>query len=225
MESEIIDFESNIEQYWQATVVPDRNAGSASLTHTRIVTTTMLKQAKKDGAIVTDDWHVRQEPIDGVHVTEVRHVPRDHGVITEIYRPKWDPSDLPIVQCYQSRLFPAAIGAWSCHAKQIDRLFVNDGLLKIVLYDGREDCPTYERINVFHAGDARPAFLLIPPGVWHGVQNIGPTDALMLNFPSIAYDYDDPDHYRLPYDSPHIPYSWDAGHSSRLRSDGKQSSE
>lgn len=185
----------------------------------------MLKQAKKDGSIVTDDWHVRQGPIDGVHVTEVRHVPRDHGVITEIYRPKWDPSGLPVVQCYQSRLFPAAIGAWSCHANQIDRLFVNDGLLKIVLYDGREDSTTYERVNVFHAGNVRPVFMLIPPGVWHGVQNIGPTDALMLNFPSIAYDYDDPDHYRLPYDSPHIPYAWNAGQSSRLRSDAKQTSE
>jgi dTDP-4-dehydrorhamnose 3,5-epimerase len=103
----------------------------------------------------------------------------------------------------------------------VDRLFVNDGVLKIVLYDGRDDSPTYERINVFHVGDARPTFLLIPPGVWHGVQNIGPKDALMLNFPSNAYNYEDPDHYRLPFDSPHIPYSWGDSSSSRLRADAK----
>ena len=181
----------------------------------------MLKQAKKDSSIVTADWHIRQELIDGIHVQEILHVPRDHGVITEIYRPSWDPSGLPIVQCYQSRLFPAAIGAWSCHAKQVDRLFVNSGLLKVVLYDGREDSRSYQRVNVFHVGDVRPTFMLIPPGVWHGIQNLGSTDALMLNFPSVAYDYDDPDHYRLPYDSPLIPYSWTVGRATRLRADGK----
>ena len=182
----------------------------------------MFEQATKDGAILTGAWHVRQQLIAGVHVAEVLHVPRDHGVITEIYRPAWDPSGLPVVHCYQSRLFPSAIGAWSCHAKQIDRLFVNSGLLKVVLYDGREDSPTYKRLNIFHVGDVRPTFMCLPPGVWHGIQNLGSTDALMLNFPSIAYDYDDPDHYRLAYDSPLIPFSWTAEQAARLRADGKQ---
>ena len=181
----------------------------------------MKKSANKDGQIVTGDWHIMQELIDGVSVKEVLHVPRDHGVITEIYRPEWDPSKLPVVQCYQSRLFPGAIGAWSCHSRQVDRLFVNQGLLKVVLYDDRENSPTYKCINVFHIGDARPTFMVLPPGVWHGVQNLGQTDVLMLNFPSVAYKYDDPDHYRLPYDSDEIPYSW-TGVNVRLRADAKK---
>jgi hypothetical protein len=37
--------------------------------------------------------------------------------------------------------------------------------------------------------------------------------------PSRAYDYDDPDHYRPPYDSPEIPYTWNAGGTTRLRGD------
>lgn len=35
--------------------------------------------------------------------------------------------------------------------------------------------------------------------------NIGATDALVINCPTNAYSYEDPDHYRLPYDSPEIP--------------------
>lgn len=177
----------------------------------------MIKGAIKDGPQVTSEWAKLQERIDGVSIHEVLHVPRDHGVITEMYRPGWDPSGLPVVHIYQSRLFPAAIGAWSCHAKTIDRLFVSQGHLKIVLYDGREESPTHGRIMELHAGDARPAFLVLPIGIWHGVQNLGSTDALLLNFPSRAYDYDDPDHYRLPYDSPEIPYSWAANGAARLR--------
>ena len=97
----------------------------------------MLDRAEKDDKLITSQWQILQERIDGVEVKEVLHVPRDHGVITEMYRAEWDTTGLPVLQAYQSRLYPGAIGAWSCHAKSIDRLFVNSGHLKVVLYDGR----------------------------------------------------------------------------------------
>ncbi len=168
----------------------------------------MLSGARKDESQVTPEWQRIRKGIDGVVVREVLHVPRDHGVITELYRPEWDPSGLPVVHAYQSRLFSGALGAWSCHKKSIDRLFVNLGHVKVVLYDDRNDSKTFGEVMELHVGDARPAFLVIPIGVWHGVQNLGSSDAMMLNFPTCAYDYADPDHYRLPWDSPEIPYTW-----------------
>jgi dTDP-4-dehydrorhamnose 3,5-epimerase len=57
-----------------------------------------------------------------------------------------------------------------------------------------------------HAGDSRPALVVVPPGVWHGLQNLGTIDALVLNCPTEAYNYADPDHYRLPHDADQIPY-------------------
>jgi len=181
----------------------------------------MIEGARKDGPLVTSDWQLLGDRLDGVHIREVLHVPRDHGIITEMYRPEWDPTGLPIVHAYQSRLFPGAIGAWSCHARNIDRLFVNQGHLKLVLYDGREDSPTSGQLTELHIGDARPAFVVVPVGVWHGLQNLGATDALMINFPSFAYDYADPDHWRLPWNSDQIPYSWGNAAGARLRSDGR----
>lgn len=171
----------------------------------------MLVGAKKDTQLVTRDWQLLGNGIDGVVSREVRHVVRDHGVITENYRTEWDPTGLPLVQVYQSRLFPGALGAWSCHAKAIDRLFVNQGHVKIVLFDGREDSPTANQLMEIYVGDARPTFLVVPPGVWHGLRNLGPADALMLNFPTAAYNYEDPDHYRLPWNTDQIPYDWRAG--------------
>src|SRR5437764_15015957 len=125
----------------------------------------MLSSAIKDKQQVTPDWQKLQPPIGGVFVREVKHVPRDHGVITEMFRPEWDPTGLPIVHIYQSRLFPGAIGAWSCHATTIDRLFVNQGHLKIVLYDGRKESKSFGRVVELHTGDARPAFVGLPAGV------------------------------------------------------------
>ncbi|MEO7815164.1 MAG: dTDP-4-dehydrorhamnose 3,5-epimerase family protein [Sphingomicrobium sp.] len=182
----------------------------------------MIEGAQKDGQIVTEEWQFLQSPIDGVVVREVKHVPRDHGVITEMYRSEWDPTGLPVTHSYQSRLFPGAIGAWSCHAHSIDRLFVNQGHVKLVLYDGRETSPTFGQLNEVHCGDARPMFVVLPCGVWHGLQNLGTNDALMINFPTSAYDYRDPDHYRLPWDSDKIPYHWSSGNAQpRLRADAK----
>jgi dTDP-4-dehydrorhamnose 3,5-epimerase len=181
----------------------------------------MISGAKKDRQLVTKDWQKIEEQIDGVVVREVLHVPRDHGVITEMFRPEWDPTGLPIVHIYQSRLFPAAIGAWSCHESTIDRLFVNQGHLKIVLYDGREESKSFGRVIELHAGDARPCFVVLPAGIWHGLQNLGPTDALIVNCPTKAYNYEDPDHYRLPFDSPEIPYTWTMSAGARLRADAR----
>ena len=182
----------------------------------------MLPGAKKDSQLITSDWHKLQELIEGVSLHEVLHVPRDHGVITELFRPEWDPTGLPVVQIYQSRLFPGALGAWSCHAQNTDRLFVNYGNVKTVLYDARSDSKTAGLVNEFHIGDTRPSLLVIPPGVWHGLQNLGSSEALVLNFPTKSYNYENPDHYRLPYDTSEIPYSWPSnGGAIRHRSDGK----
>ena len=177
----------------------------------------MLPGAKKDAQQVTSEWQKLGGQIDGVVAREVLHVLRDHGVITENYRSEWDPTGAPVVHVYQSRLFPGAIGAWSCHTKSIDRLFVNQGHVKLVLYDGREESPTHGRIMELHVGDARPTFVVIPVGVWHGLQNLSANDALMLNFPTRAYDYEDPDHWRLPWNSSEIPYRWNAESAARLR--------
>ena len=181
----------------------------------------MLSGAKKDPQLITSDWRKLQELIEGVSVREVLHVPRDHGVITEVFRPEWDPTGLPVVHIYQSRLYPGALGAWSCHARNTDRLFVNQGNIKVVLYDAREGSQTSGTLNELHAGDARPCLIVLPPGVWHGLQNLGSQDALVLNMPTQPYNYEDPDHYRLPYDTPEIPYSWKGGGVVRHRSDGK----
>jgi dTDP-4-dehydrorhamnose 3,5-epimerase len=177
-------------------------------------------RGRKDSQQVNRDWERVGNTIDGVSIREVRHVPRDHGVITEIFRPEWDPTGLPVVQIYQSRLFPGALGAWSCHRRTTDRLFVNQGQLKVVLYDDREASPTKGSVMQLIAGDARPCLVVLPPGIWHGLHNVGHSDALVINCPTAAYDYEDPDHYRLPFDSDEIPYRWNIAAGTRFRNDG-----
>jgi dTDP-4-dehydrorhamnose 3,5-epimerase len=94
---------------------------------------------------------------------------------------------------------------------------VSQGLVKIVLYDAREHSKSKGRLMELHAGDARPCLIVVPPGIWHGMQSLGDIDALVLNCPTEAYNYSNPDHYRLPFDSPEIPYVWKLSDSTKLR--------
>jgi len=48
----------------------------------------------------------------------------------------------------------------------------------------------------------------IPAGVWHADQNVGTTDLVVVNFPTIQYNHQAPDKYRLPLDTDKIPYSF-----------------
>ena len=57
-------------------------------------------------------------------------------------------------------------------------------------------------------GVERPCLVVIPCGVWHGVKNISAQPAMMLNAVDAAYDYEQPDHWRLPQSNPHIPFDF-----------------
>jgi dTDP-4-dehydrorhamnose 3,5-epimerase len=165
---------------------------------------------QKDAASITSDWNARQDPIAGVRAREVKNVIKGNGdVLCEIFRRDWLLDEGVIDQVFQSVINPGNISAWHVHQHTTDRLFVSQGLLRIVLYDAREDSPTCERINEYRYGAGRPALLIIPPGVWHGVQNISDTPALLVNLVDRAYCYEDPDHWRLPLDTEKIPYRFE----------------
>jgi dTDP-4-dehydrorhamnose 3,5-epimerase len=174
-------------------------------------------EAKKDVQLSTRDGGPLQAPIVGATVHPGLSVPYERGVLTEMLRPEWDASGQPIHHIHQVRMFGGVVSAWHMHRETTDRLFVNLGYMKVVLYDDRERSRTRGQLNELFAGDARPCLIVIPAGVWHGVQNLGTTDGLYLNFASHPYDYENPDHYRLPHDTPEIPYRWEAADPTTLR--------
>jgi len=168
----------------------------------------VLPGAARDAQSITADWSPLQPLIDGVVVREVRNVMKDNGYLTEVWRADWRLDSLDLAQVFQVVLAPGAISAWHAHRQATDRLFANHGQMKIVLFDARADSPTRNLINVFRCGSPRPQLIVVPPGVWHGVQNIGADPASLLNMPDRAYAYATPDHWRLPPDTERIPYSF-----------------
>jgi dTDP-4-dehydrorhamnose 3,5-epimerase len=147
--------------------------------------------------------------LDGVLLHMLGPLQADHrGSLLEVIdtrHPFWRE---PIVWAYRVTLRPGRIKGWGMHRLQADRYFVTAGRLRVVLYDGRTDSPTYQRFAEFQFTDETPGLLLIPPGVWHANQNTGDRDAVLVNFPTRAFDPDTPDKYRIDVTSGEIPFDW-----------------
>lgn len=168
-----------------------------------------LDGAVRDGQTITPAWTpAGLRLIAGVTIREVAHVPGRHGHLTEVFRAEWCPGDGAVDQIFQVVMRPGALSAWHAHEMTTDRIFITDGLVRIGLYDGREGSSTYGLVNDFTFGTIRPALVVVPPKVWHGVQNVSDAPSTVLNVVDRAYDYEAPDHWRAPHDSPQIPFVW-----------------
>jgi dTDP-4-dehydrorhamnose 3,5-epimerase len=115
----------------------------------------------------------------------------------------------PVVHAEWVASAPGRIKGWGMHKQSVDRYVAGLGRLRVVLFDGRVESPTHERIAQFHFGSESPGWLRIPTGVWHASHNYGDGEAVFLNFPTEPHDYADPDKYRLdPYDRSKIDFDW-----------------
>ena len=111
-------------------------------------------------------------------------------------------------QIYLTTAYPGVVKGWHYHKKQIDHFVVVRGMMKIVLYDARQDSPTYREVNEFFIGDHNQMLLQIPNYVYHGFKCISEHEAIVVNCTTEVYSYDDPDEFRVDPHSHEIPYDW-----------------
>lgn len=172
------------------------------------VDTDVTPVAPRDKPTVDENGELLDPGIQGVGLARLSPHADDRGFLVEIYNPSWEFWREPIVYSYGVLIRPGRIKGWGMHKRQTDRYFVAKGSLRVVLYDGRTDSPSYKHFAHFYFTDASPGLLRIPPGVWHGDQNWGDTDVLIVNFPTEPYDRANPDKYRIDPHSGEIPFDW-----------------
>lgn len=145
--------------------------------------------------------------IAGVKLERLKVIPDERGRVMEILR-----SDDEIFhkfgQVYMTTTYPNVVKAWHYHKIQTDNVTVVRGMLKLVLYDAREDSPTKGEINELFIGEHNPLLVQIPKRVYHGWMCISETEAIAINIPTEVYNREEPDEYRIhPHDND-IPYDW-----------------
>jgi dTDP-4-dehydrorhamnose 3,5-epimerase len=145
--------------------------------------------------------------IQDVKIKKLKVIPDERGRLMEMLRTD-DELFVKFGQLYMTSAYPGAVKAWHFHKKQVDNFVVVKGMMKVVLYDGREGSPTFKEINEFFMGEYNLILLQIPNLVCHGFKCISESEAIVINCPTEIYRYNEPDEYRLtPHDGT-IPYDW-----------------
>jgi dTDP-4-dehydrorhamnose 3,5-epimerase len=145
--------------------------------------------------------------IEGVGlVTLARHAD-DGGSLTELARltdGRTDGlADFTVRQVNYSELAPGTIKAFHLHVRQTDVWYVPPGdRMLVVLLDTRQGSRTEGARVRLVLGDGASRLLRIPPGVAHGVRNLGPATGRVIYFTDVHFSAEPSscDEGRLPWD-------------------------
>jgi dTDP-4-dehydrorhamnose 3,5-epimerase len=145
--------------------------------------------------------------IDGVKTKKLKAIGDYRGQLMELFRSDW-PEFQKFGQMYMTTCKINVVKAWHYHKIQTDSFLCFMRAVKVVLYDSRKNSKTHGEIMEFVAGKENPLLIQIPPMVYHGFMGIADPESIVFNVPTELYNYKTPDEYRLPFDSPEIPYIW-----------------
>lgn len=90
---------------------------------------------------------------------------------------------------------PGVIRAWHLHERQTDVWCLLRGCVKAGIMSGEG-----ERRWTICLGERNSGLLIIPPGLWHGMMTIGPSEAGLLYYVDREYDPSRPDEQRRSHD-------------------------
>lgn len=181
----------------------------ASRTLTREdVLAAVARAAERDDQTVDSGGKLLPPSIDGVVLKRLTTHFDHRGALTPLLDVRDPFFEEPVVYAYEVTINPGRIKGWGMHRIQSDRYFVAGGSMRVVLFDGRERSPTAGALVQLQLGERNPGLVYIPPGVWHADQNWGETVARIVNFPTRAYDPDNPDKFRIDPHSGVIPFDW-----------------
>jgi dTDP-4-dehydrorhamnose 3,5-epimerase len=149
----------------------------------------------------------REEHIHEVRTKELRVIPDERGRLMEILRSD-DDLFTRFGQIYMTTTYAGVVKAWHLHRNQTDNVACIHGMVKLVLFDPREDSPTRGMVEEIFMGEHHPVLVQIPKGVYHGWKGVSQEESIVVNVPTELYRYEDPDEVRLdPHDND-IPYDW-----------------
>jgi len=167
-----------------------------------------LAVASLDKQTVAADGRPVQSLTEGVSFHEVPTHVDERGMVVEIYDPRWNWHPAPLVFAHCFTIRPGYVKGWGLHKTHEDRYFILQGDMKLVLYDPRPGSSTYGEICEIAMSESNRRLVNIPRLVWHAEQNIGLKDTVVIDLPTEPYNHENPDKYRLPIDTPLIPYSF-----------------
>jgi dTDP-4-dehydrorhamnose 3,5-epimerase len=113
-------------------------------------------------------------------------------------------------QVYVTTCNPGIAKAWHYHENHAEYFSCAKGVLKLVLYDAREDSPTRGVVQEFIISRKNPLIIKVPPYVYHGFECGSDEELIVVNVKTEPFNPAHPDKVRIPYNDSSIPYKWSA---------------
>ncbi len=170
-----------------------------------------LAAAIQDTATVNPNGVPLRRLTHGVTIRRLITHTDNRGTVTELFDPRWDEQQEPLVFSYTFTIRRGVAKGWSLHRRHQDRYAILQGEMELILFDPRPDSPTCGEVCRIVLSEHDRCLVNVPIDVWHADHNIGDRDLMVVNFPTIAYDHHAPDKWRLPLDTTLIPYRFPAG--------------
>ena len=147
--------------------------------------------------------------IKGVLVKPLSQITDERGKIMHMLRAD-EPHFEQFGEIYFSVAYPGVVKGWHLHKEMTLNYAVISGMVKLVLYDPREDSPTKGEIQELFIGEDNYVLVKIPPGVWNGFKGIGTEPAIVANCATLPHRPDEIE--RLDPFTSDIPYDWGLKH-------------
>ncbi len=148
--------------------------------------------------------HKPQCEIEGVVIRPLKKIPDERGTIMHGVRNDNMLNDFGEV--YFKKLYKNVINGWHVHETLILNYICIYGMMKVVLFDMRQDSPTAGTIREVFMGDDNYVLLHIPPGIANASTVFSGDFAIFCNVasephdPNIKYKRIDPLSDEIPYD-------------------------
>jgi len=126
--------------------------------------------------------------IEGVIIRDVHKVEDSRGWLAELFRQDELESEFHPVMAYTSATNPGVVRGPHEHVDQADFFcFIGPSSFKMRLWDNRRQSATYNNVMTLIVGEENPKSVLVPKGVVHAYQNIGPSAGIVVNCPNRLY--------------------------------------
>lgn len=142
--------------------------------------------------------------IEGVEVLPLRKIVDERGMVMHMLK-NTDPHFQEFGEIYFSCGYPGVVKAWHIHKEMTLNNCCVVGMIKLVLYDGREGSSTHGELMELFIGEDNYCLVKIPLGITNGYKAFGTQMAVLANCATMPHDpqeliYIDPFENDIPYD-------------------------
>ena len=146
---------------------------------------------------------VIMEDINGVIVEPLEQIPDERGMVKKFLTSEQLEH---FGECYVTTVYDGIIKGWHGYFTKTMHYIVPLGLVKLVLWDGRNRSSTYGSIMELYVGEQKYSRITIPPGVMNSFKGIAKPMSLVV----VAADeiFSEDRTIRFPIGTDAIPYDW-----------------